>query len=528
MTAKRNDKRVVKKDGETSQPDIEGAAVPVTTSPFCRAVCALLVLLVWAVPWPASALTLELSGLVKLRPQDTDQALSAARKTILLDDESLRTTAIVRFSAMAERNSFSNSFLLVLQRRDGASSAWKDIYTFYRYTVAPVAPTKPPVAGTLTRVPQPSATDKIKQLKVAPQPGPFDNPNITVPQDPNQPRRPKTGPPFDSPATTVPGLSFDSPSLTLPVGTVAIRASARRTDGSSVESVPLLLEVRRAPAVLTLLAMGGYCGIPDGNSDNATLSAGGIIRDPDERAIKCAAKNVNPTLLADLITPSGSNCNNLCDTGCKNFLEHLALRIMNDRNLANAMVSINDRGEQLCNQRDHPAGIRNQIIVGKWKNTKEEGLCGTPIKFNTFIDNFVKQGGKSLILIGQSLGGFMFAKMVRDHWSWGNNLTLELIVQWDATGAVPDLSGHPIFNSNGVRRLGSRPKRVLGFFQHSDLAAFQNGAPLDPAEHHDNLEQHNLDGCFTHNGIARSQFVHRRTTDVVKETLQAVRNRARL
>jgi len=51
--------------------------------------------------------------------------------------------------------------------------------------------------------------------------------------------------------------------------------------------------------------------------------------------------------------------------------------------------------------------------------------------------------------------------------------------------------------------------------------AFQNGAPFDPAELHD------LDGWFSHNVIARSQFVHHRTADVVNETLQMVRDRAR-
>jgi hypothetical protein len=488
--------------------------VPVTTSPFCGAVCALVVFLVCGASSPASALTLELSGLVKLRPQDTDQALSAARKTILLDDDSLRTTAIVRFSAMAERNSFSNSVLLVLQRRDGAASAWKDIYTFHRYTVAPVvpakptvgpvAPTKPPVAGTVPRVPEPSAT-------VPPAP---------VPQDPTRRPRLKTGPPFDPPSTTVPSVSFDSPSLTLPVGTGAIRASARRADGTSVESPPLPLEVRRAPAVLTLLAMGGTCTDADANTTHQTLTDAGITRDSNV----CAGKGVQATYLADLTPMSSVNCNDPCNTGCMNFLEHPALRIMNDRNLANELDSINNPGTKLCAHRVNQAGIRNRIIFGKWRNTEEELVCSTPIKFNAIIDNFVNQGGKSLILIGQSQGGAKLAGMVRDHWRWGNDLTLELIVLWDATSFdVVSFSGHVGIASMGVRRVGSRPKKVLSFFQYSNPVPFQNGAPmLDPAE------QHDLDACFSHNGIARSQFVHHRTTEAVKGELQAARDRARL
>ena len=482
--------------------------------------CALVVFLLCGASSPASALTLELSGLVKLRPQDTEQALSAPRKTILLDDESLRSTAIVRFSTMAERNAFSNSSLLVLQRRDGASSAWKDIHTFYRSTVTLVAPTKPPVAGPSTRVPQPSATDTSPQLQVRPQPGPFDNPNITVPQDPNQRPRLKTGPPFAAPSTTVPSMFFESPGLVLPVGTVAIRARARRADGTSVESPPLPLEVRRAPAVLTLLAMGGACPIADGNTNHQTLAAAEITRD----ANVCAGKGVQATYLADLTPMPSVNCNDPCNTGCQNFLKHPALRIMNDRNLANQLDNINNPGTQLCDHRANQAGIRNHIVFGKWRNTEEEPVCSTPIKFNTIIDNFVSQGGKSLILIGQSQGGAKLAGMVRDHWRWGNDLTLELIVLWDATSFdFVSFRGHVGIDSMGVRRVGSRPKKVLSFFQYSNLIPFQNGAPmLDPAE------QYDLDVCFSHNGIARSQFVHQRTTEAVKEALRAARDRARL
>jgi hypothetical protein len=74
----------------------------------------------------------------------------------------------------------------------------------------------------------------------------------------------------------------------------------------------------------------------------------------------------------------------------------------------------------------------------------------------------------------------------------------------------------------GVDRVGSRPRHTLSFFQYSNPVPFQNGAPLqDPSE------QYNLDGCFSHNAIARSQFVHHKTAEAVKQALVALRDRAR-
>jgi hypothetical protein len=76
----------------------------------------------------------------------------------------------------------------------------------------------------------------------------------------------------------------------------------------------------------------------------------------------------------------------------------------------------------------------------------------------------------------------------------------------------------------GVRSVGNRPRQTVSFFQYSDWAPFQNGAPLlQPA----GAEQHDLDGCFSHNAIARSQFVHDETAEAVKRALEALRGRAR-
>ena len=197
---------------------------------------------------------------------------------------------------------------------------------------------------------------------------------IPLPQDPGHIHHPipGVGPPFDTPATTVPNLAFDSHALSLSAGADAIRAKARREDGSSIDSPPVLLDVRPAPAVLTLLAMGGTCTDPDANTHFQSLSDAGITRDTD----KCAAKGVNPTWLADLTPMASVNCNDPCNTGCMNFLEHLALRIMNTNSLANEFDSINNPGTALCAHRENPVGIRNRIVFGKWRNsgTREPGM----------------------------------------------------------------------------------------------------------------------------------------------------------
>jgi hypothetical protein len=455
-----------------------------------------------------SAAILTLIATARVRPQNVDQTIGAAGSTtVLFDDESLRTTVTVSFPSMAQRDAFSTTFpVLVLQRRDIGGGRWRDVHTFSSTT------------DTGQKRPDPRTSDPKPTTPVNRKPEPklgtgrVDAPPA-LPQDPRKGPQPRTGPPFGTPRTFVPGLSFESPSLNLPVGTVAIRASARRTDGTSLESSPLQTDVRAAPAVLTLLAMGGACvPDPDGNTSHKTLSEARITR--DESA--CAAKGVPSTYLADLTPMSSVNCNDPCNPNCKNFFEHLGLRMLNDRHLANQMNSINNPGTELCRPTlTNPSGIRNHIIFGKWRNTEEEPLCSTPIDFNRIIDNFVNQGGRSLILIGQSHGGAKLAGMVRDHWRWGNALTLELIVLWDASSL-----------ESGVRKVGNRPKRVLSFFQYGDVP-IQNGTPLDPSEHHDQLEQHDLNKCFSHNAIARSQFVHHRTAEVVGEALQAARDRAR-
>ena len=438
---------------------------------------AALAALVWGPTPSAHALSLELSGQATLRPQAATRALSATRSTVLLADDLVQASVRASGAHPVERQSFST---LVLQRQDATTRAWVDVHTFYR------AQLEPKNAGATT----PKATEG-KRIE----------------------------PPTERLVAGPWSVSYESPPLRLPAGTSALRASARLQDGGTVDSAPLPLDVRRPPAVLTILAMGGTCTDPDANTSHHTLTEAGITRDADA----CAAKGVQATYLGDLTPMASVNCNNPCNAACMNFMEHLALRLLNDRDLADRFDSIDNRGEELCQPRANLQGIRNRLVFGKWRNTDEEPVCATPIRFNGIIDDFVRDGGQSLILIGQSQGGAKLAGMVRDHWRWPATLTLELLALWDATSFdVISFSGHPLIGSMGVRRVGSHPRHTLSFFQYSNPVPFQNGAPLqDPAE------QHDLDVCFSHNGIARSQFVHHKTADAVKDALTALRDRAR-
>lgn len=467
-------------------------------------------------PFSAWTVTLELSGQATLRPQEATRALNITNKTIIFADETLQATARLLVANAAERKDFP---VLVLQRQDPATKGWLEIHVFYRdpvtvktdgpdviSPVGPAVPKLPPAAAKIGKPEIPPIGDSLV-TKGRPEPGlPPKKPQLVAPDR-------------SIPATL--SFSYDTPRFALQVGNHLLRASARRANGTSVESVPLQLEVRNPPAVLTLLAMGGTCTDPDANTTHTSLDAAGITRN----AAMCASRGVQQTYLGDLTPMASVNCNDPCNSNCMNFMEHLSLRIMNNEKLATRFDSIDNPGERTCRSRTNSSGIQNQLVFGKWRNTEEEPVCSTPIKFNSIIDNFVKTGGKSLILIGQSQGGAKLAGMVRDHWRWGNDLKLELLVLWDATSfdTLKLFPGqHPLIGSMGVERVGSRPLRTVSFYQYSNAVPFQNGAPLlDPSE------QYNLDGCFSHNAIARSQFVHQKTAEVVKQALVALRDRAR-
>jgi hypothetical protein len=460
---------------------------------------------------------IQVSGIVKLRPRNTDQPLREGGTTVFFDDEPMRPTVLVTFASMEERDAFDSAFARVVVQRQDDGGRWADVHTF----VTDVNSASPVRDSRILA--QPTRTLPVQsrpELDIPPR----DN-RPDIPQEPGGKPRPKIEPIVDNPATTVPGRAFEAPEQRLLAGTRAIRARAVRPDRTAVESQPVAVDVRRAPAVLTLLAMGGTCTDPDANTNHQNLTEAGISRN----IAACEAKGVPATFLGDLTPMASVNCNDPCNAGCVNFLAHLAQRLMN-RDLGTRFEGINNAGTRICERATNAEGVRNRVIFGKWRNTEEELVCGTEIKFNTIVDDFVGEGGKSVILIGQSQGGAKLAGMIRDHWRWGSNLTVELIALWDATsfdGPNGFDTGHFGIVSMGVRKVGNKPRKVLNFCQYSNAVPFQNGAPLDPSEAHADLEEHDLDGCFSHNGIARSQFVHHRTADVVQEALHAARDRAR-
>ena len=426
------------------------------------------------------ALSVELHGTVALLPQNDARALSAA-KTVLFDDEPVDIEATLRATSAAARDTVTS---VVLQRRASGSATFNDLLALREVA-----------ASSRTARPDIKRVDPGSKLKA------------TV-----------------SPTVT----TYTAQRVPLPEGTDAIRVAVRRKNGS-VEASPILrAEVRKAPRVLTLIAMGGSCTDPDANTTHKNLAEARIFRETPV----CEQKSVPATFLGDLTPMASVNCNDLCNAGCTNFLEHLAVRLL-DGDLASELQSINNPGTAFCQRRTNGKGIANKIVLGKWRNTEQEGVCGTTLTFNKLIDDFRSAGNSHVILIGQSQGGAKFADMVRDHWRWADAVKVDLFVSWDASS----FTGVPTFVSNvpcrgsvlgepctsmGTRSVGSRPKTVLNFYQYHDPIPFQNGAPIQQADEH-----YDLNACFSHNAIARSQFVHHKTADAVATTLRSIRDAQR-
>jgi hypothetical protein len=425
------------------------------------------------------ALRVEAQATALLLPQNESARLGAAR-TVVFDDERIEVEAIVRAGSAATLASVGS---VVVQRRAAGSTDFTDVAPLREAVSRPARPevgrperTVPPV----NKVPPPVAT------------------------------------------------TYSAERLILPANTEAIRVAARQRNGALAASPSIALHVRKAPRVLTLLAMGGACTDPDANTHFRDLTDARIMRD---EAV-CAQKSVPATFLGDLTPMPSVNCNNMCNSGCTNFMEHFGNRLV-EMNLANELQGINNPGTDLCVRRTNPNGIANRIVVGKWRNTEEEPVCGTPLTFNKLIDELRVAGNGHVILIGQSQGGAKFAGMVREHWRWADAVTVDLFVSWDASS----FTGVPTFVSNtpcrgsvlgepctsmGTRSVGSRPKKLLHFFQYHDPIPFQNGAPMQEGG-----AQHDLNVCFSHNAIARSQFVHRTTADAVAAALRSLRDAER-
>ena len=157
--------------------------------------------------------------------------------------------------------------------------------------------------------------------------------------------------------------------------------------------------------------------------------------------------------------------------------------------------------------------MHNQVIVGKWENSELEPVRPPGIRtWEQILDNYRSLGKHHVILVGQSHGGAKFAGMTRDHWRWDNDLTVDLFVSWDSA----DLGG-------GVLERWAGAQDSVGVLSDcQSRTGGKHGKHIDEA-----TEEHDLTHLFSHNAIARSQFVHDKTMTFISDTVSSVRRRVR-
>lgn len=291
--------------------------------------------------------------------------------------------------------------------------------------------------------------------------------------------------------------------------------------------------VRRSPSILSLIAMGGSSSLGSGSSgpsggsiesggsgsssssgssgsSSGSSSGEGIEVHPDQ----CS---VDPTLIDDLMEDANRQCNDLC-AGCLNFIEHLGLRVLEEEDLASRLDTLRHKEEtsqdDFCAPRFNPSGLSHRVVLGKWENSEHELLRPAAIKtFESILDEFQQDGGGTLLIVAQSLSGAKLAATLKDHWRWGDSIDVALFVAWDAT----HLGG-------AITSVGPRPRRVVNFFQKAfRLDWWQVGGPIAEAD-----VEHDLTGCFSHNALARSVFVHQTTYEELRAVIAEIRTEARL
>lgn len=300
--------------------------------------------------------------------------------------------------------------------------------------------------------------------------------------------------------------------LRLSTGSFSVRCRLDRARGRPRFGEPLFVDVREAPKILTLMSMGGASllpppPIPDGPRDAQTnLEVAEVQVDRDA----CRRRGIDPTLIRTLTTNRNIQCNDLDDTDCVNFIEHLARRLQED-GLLDQLDCLTGSGLQELDTFE--TGLRNLVVLGKWENSEREQLRPPGIlTWEYILTRYRDTGGHQVILLGQSQGGAKFAEMVKNHWKWDNDLEIALFVSWDATSLF-----------GGIDDVGPRPQKVLGFFQTAqDAVHWQTGNSIAQA-----TEEHDLTDLFSHNAIARSEFVHDKTATFIRDTIRQIRNRRR-
>lgn len=255
----------------------------------------------------------------------------------------------------------------------------------------------------------------------------------------------------------------------------------------------------------------GSSGSSSGSSGSSSSSSSG--EGIDVHPENCS---VDPTLIPELMTDENRQCNDLC-AGCLNFIEHLGLRVLEEEDLASRLDTLRHKEhtseDDFCEPRVNPLGVSHRIVLGKWENSEHEWERPAAIKtFESILDEFQQDGGGTLLIVAQSLGGAKLTATVKDYWRWGDSIDVALFVSWDAT----HLGG-------GINSVGPRPRRVVNFFQEAfRLDWWQRGAPIAEAD-----VEHDLTDCLSHNAIARSAFVHQTTYEELRAAIAEIRTAAR-
>lgn len=322
----------------------------------------------------------------------------------------------------------------------------------------------------------------------------------------------------------------------LSVGTTAFRVRVTERAFLTTEthsSAEYRTRVRRSPSILTFIAMGGSSSLgsgssgPSGGSVESGRSGSSSSSDGSRASSRSSSGDgievhedqcsVDPTLIEELMTDANRQCNDLC-AGCMNFIEHLGLRVLEEEDLASRLDTLRHKEEtsqeDFCVPRFNQFGLSHRVVLGKWENSEHELLRPAAIKtFESILDEFQQEGGGILLIVAQSLSGAKLAATVKDHWRWGDSVDVALFVAWDAT----HLGG-------AITSVGSRPRRVVNFFQSVfRLDWWQVGGHIAEAD-----VEHDLTGCFSHNALARSAFVHQATYEEVRAVIAEIRTNARM
>jgi hypothetical protein len=301
-------------------------------------------------------------------------------------------------------------------------------------------------------------------------------------------------------------------SALLDPGTTALRATMDLGEGRQLASATKELSVLAAPVFLICLAKGGSeisSLQPLDGAGEEQNGGGGGGGGGDQTSCQPSSGHHSGT------GGSSSDGDQICDLDDEIGTRRLGLRLL-DEGLARELRVTTADGT--CIHRTNPGGTLGTIICGAFNNSFTDGADDG--------DHFTWQGqltaqadavtsrgvGKDhVIFVGHSHGGAAFAHIVRDDWSWQDELDVELFISIDSTD-----------EGGAIEHVGSVPKRLVNFYQDDSLLWFQNGAFIDTAD-----VTYNLSGWLSHTDMDSGYFVQCRSAQAVRETVGAVRERYR-